>query len=148
VSTSPGPDAPSRLGLPGARRRARERALELLYEAESKAIAPADLLSELPVAPEDYAEVLVTGVERRTGDIDDLLARHATGWAVDRMPAVDRCVLRIAAYELLEEPDVPVAVIIDEAIELVKAYSTEDSGRFVNGVLAGIAAEIRPGVVP
>jgi len=92
--------------------------------------------------------VLVTGVERRTGDIDDLLARHATGWAVDRMPAVDRCVLRIAAYELLGEPDVPVAVIIDEAIELVKAYSTEDSGRFVNGVLAGIAAEIRPGVVP
>ena len=68
--------------------------------------------------------------------MNDLLRRHAAGWTVERMPAIDRCVLRIASYELLGEPEVPVAVVLDEAVDLAKAYSTEDSGRYVNGVLA------------
>jgi N utilization substance protein B len=143
VNTSPGPEGSPRRNLPGARRRARERALELLYEAESKELTPSELLAELPVQPEDYAVALVLGVERLGDELNSLVSRHATGWAVERMPTVDRCVLKVAAYELIGERDVPVAVILDEAVELAKAYSTEDSGRYVNGVLSGIAAEVR-----
>ena len=143
MSTSPGPEGPSRQVPTGARRRARERALELLYEAETKDLSPTQLLAELPVAPEQYASQLVSGVERRAGEVNGLLGRHAMGWTVERMPMVDRCVLRIAAYELLEELDVPVAVVLDEAVELAKTYSTEDSGRYVNGVLSAVASEVR-----
>ncbi|MFZ2058362.1 MAG: transcription antitermination factor NusB [Acidimicrobiales bacterium] len=144
MSTSPGPEGPSRpVPLTGARRRARERALELLYEAETKDLSPTQLLAELPVAPEQYASQLVSGVERRAGEVNRLLGRHAMGWTVERMPMVDRCVLRMAAYELLEELDVPVAVVLDEAVELAKTYSTEDSGRYVNGVLSAVAGEVR-----
>ena len=143
MSTSPEPEGSPRRTLPGARRRARERALELLYEAETKDLRPTELLAELPVAPEQYASELVLGVERRGEEVDRLLGRHATGWAVERMPMVDRCVLRMAAYELLGELEVPVAVVLDEAVELAKTYSTEDSGRYVNGVLSAVAAEVR-----
>jgi N utilization substance protein B len=144
VNTSPGPERSRRHAPPGARRRARERALELLYEAETKGLDPTQLLAELPVAPEEYASLLVVGVEQRGDELDRLLGRHATGWSVDRMPVVDRCLLRIAAYELLDQPDVPVAAVLDEAVELAKLYSTEDSGRYVNGVLSGVASEVRP----
>ena len=143
MSTSQGPEGPSRRLLPGARRRARERALELLYEAETKDLAPSQLLAELPVAPEEYAVRLVLGVERRAEEVNGLLGRHATGWAVERMPVVDRCLLKIAAFELLDEPEVPVAVVLDEAVELAKTYSTEDSGRYVNGVLSAVVTEVR-----
>jgi N utilization substance protein B len=100
-------------------------------------------LAELPVAPEDYAVELVLGVEKTAGELNELVSRHATGWAVERMPVVDRCLLKIAAFELLGELDVPVAVVLDEAVGLAKSYSTEDSGRYVNGVLSAIAAEVR-----
>jgi len=116
----------------------------LLYEAETKDLSPTQLLAELPVAPEEYAAQLVLGVERRAEEVNRLLGRHATGWAVERMPMVDRCVLRMAAYELLDELEVPVAVVLDEAVELAKTYSTEDSGRYVNGVLSAVATEVRP----
>jgi len=145
VSTSP---APERLGprlAEGERRRSRERALELCYEAEAKGLSPEELLAELPVAPESYAVRLATGVSREAARIDALISAHATGWAIERMPNVDRAVLRIAVYELVAEPGVPVAVVIDEAVELAKQFSTEDSGRYVNGVLAAVAAEVRKG---
>jgi len=116
----------------------------LLYEAETKDLSPTQLLAELPVAPEEYASQLVLGVERRAEEVNRLLGCHATGWAVERMPMVDRCVLRMAAYELLDELEVPVAVVLDEAVELAKTYSTEDSGRYVNGVLSAVATEVRP----
>jgi N utilization substance protein B len=109
---------------------------------------PADLLSELPLAPVEYAVQLVTGMTERLDDVDELISGHSSGWAIDRMPAVDRCILRIATYELISELDVPVAVAIDEAVELAKEYSTEDSPRFVNGVLAAIADTVRPGGSP
>jgi N utilization substance protein B len=128
----------------GERRRARERALELAYEAEQKGMLPAELLSELPLAPVEYAVQLVTGMTERLDDVDELISGHSSGWAIERMPAVDRCILRIATYELISELDVPVAVAIDEAVELAKEYSTEDSPRFVNGVLAAIADTVRP----
>jgi N utilization substance protein B len=116
----------------------------LLYESEAKGIAPAALLAELPVAPERYAAELVAGVSRRLPEIDALISRHARDWGIDRLPAVDRQLLRLSVYELLDRPDVPLAVVIDEAVELAKQYSTEESSRFVNGVLSAVAAEVRP----
>jgi N utilization substance protein B len=127
----------------GPRRQARERALGLLYEAEAKDISTDELLAELPLAPDPYAGTLVEGVGRNIEEIDGWLARLSHDWAVDRMPAVDRALLRMAAYELLHEPGVPVGAVIDEAVELAKSYSTEGSGRFVNGVLSKLAAECR-----
>ncbi len=143
MSTSPGPEKRSTHRETGERRRSRERALELCYEAESKGVTPLELLSDLPVQPESYAARIVTGVSRHQREIDALVSAHASGWALDRMPGVDRALLRVGVYELAYEPDVPVAVVIDEAVELAKDYSTEDSGRFVNGVLASVAAEKR-----
>lgn len=129
---------------PGERRRSRERALELLYEAESKGVSAASLLAELKIRPERYATELVTGVNDRLVEIDRLVESHATDWTLDRMPAIDRQLLRVATFELIARPDVPTAVVLDEAVELAKSYSTENSGRFVNGVLAAIAAKVRP----
>ncbi len=128
----------------GSRRAARERALGLLYEADVKSQGPAAVVAALPVAPDDYAAEVVVGVGEHVRDIDELLGRFARNWDVDRMPALDRAVLRLAAYELVHRPDVPRNVIINEAVELAKRFSTDDSGRFVNGMLARIADEVRP----
>jgi N utilization substance protein B len=126
------------------RREARERALSLLYEAESKQLEPSAVLAELPVAPDPYVMDVVRGVEAQRLQIDELVASHAIGWTVDRMPVVDRALLRMATFELLARPDVPTGVIISEAVELATQYSTEESGRFVNGMLATIATVVRP----
>ena len=77
-------------------------------------------------------------------EIDDLISGHAIGWTVDRMPVVDRALLRMATFELMARPDVPTGVVISEAVELATQYSTDESGRFVNGMLATIAGVIRP----
>jgi N utilization substance protein B len=129
----------------GSRREARERALSLLYEAEAKDLVPSALLAELPLQPEPFVADLVQGVGENRARIDELVGRFAIGWTLDRMPVVDRSILRLAVYELLERPDVPLGAVIDEAVELAKRYSTDESGRFVNGVLSGVAAEVRPG---
>ena len=121
------------------RREARERALELLYEAEVKDTSGAELISHLPIAPDPYSARVVEGVGTHQDEIDGLLSRFAKGWTLQRMPAVDRALLRLATYELLHEPDVPVGVVISEAVELASEFSTDDSGRFVNGVLSAIA---------
>lgn len=128
----------------GSRREARERALSLLYEAELKDIAPADLLADLPVEPDAFAAELVLGVGEHQADLDAVIERYAIDWAIDRMPVVDRNVLRLGTFELLHRPEIPVGAVISEAVELAKRYSTEDSGRFVNGVLAGVAAQREP----
>jgi transcription antitermination protein NusB len=117
--------------------------MSLLYEAEAKRVDPATVLADLPVRPEPFVTSLVTGVGSHGDRIDELIGRFARDWAVDRMPAVDRNILRLAVYELLERPDVPTAAVISEAVELAKRYSTDESGRFVNGVLASVAAEVR-----
>ena len=103
-----------------------------------------DVLDELPAPADPYAAVLVQGVVQHRARIDALLSESAVGWELERMPVVDLAVLRLATYELLEEPDVPLAVVIDEAVELAGEYSTDDSGRFVNGVLSSVAAQVRP----
>ena len=121
------------------RRAARERALELLYEAEAKETTAGDVIDGLPIAPDPYASLLVIGVDDHRGEIDALVSQYAKGWALERMPAIDRALLRLATYELLHHPDVPVAVVISEAVELASQFSTDDSSRFVNGVLSAIA---------
>ncbi|HEX6476300.1 MAG TPA: transcription antitermination factor NusB [Acidimicrobiales bacterium] len=128
----------------GTRREERERALSLLYEAEAKDLRAGALLAQLPVSPEPFVVDLVTGVDGNRDRIDELISRHAIDWTLERMPAVDRSILRLGAYELLERPDVPLGAVISEAVELAKRYSTDESGRFVNGMLASIAAETRP----
>jgi N utilization substance protein B len=131
--------------LPVARREARERALSLLYEADSKGLTPAALLAELPVEPDSFVVTLVGGVGTELEQIDTLISEHAIGWALDRMPAVDRALLRMATFELLALGDVPTAVVISEAVDLASEYSTDESGRFVNGVLSTVATAVRGG---
>lgn len=126
------------------RREARERALGLLYEAEVKDLRPAEVLEALPVPPDSYALALVGGVEEHQAEVDGLISRYTRDWPLERMPWVDRTLLRIATFELCHQADVPIAVVISEAVELAQQYSTEESGRFVNGMLSGIAAEVRP----
>ncbi|KOX16792.1 N utilization substance protein B [Saccharothrix sp. NRRL B-16348] len=128
----------------GARSKARKRALDVLYEADLRGADPVTLLADrvgsTDVPPvNDYTIVLVEGVTAHRARIDDLISEHAEGWTLQRMPAVDRAVLRIGLYELLWAADVPDAVAIDEAVELAKGLSTDDSPRFVNGVLGRIA---------
>jgi N utilization substance protein B len=101
-------------------------------------------MSGLAHAPDPFVSELVGAVERYRAEADQRIARAAVGWPLDRMAVVDRLVLRLAVAELLDHDAVPVAVVIDEAVELAKTYSTEESGGFVNGVLSSIAAEVRP----
>jgi transcription antitermination protein NusB len=130
------------------RRQARERAFSLLYEAEVKGVSPDDVLAGLPVEPDRFATELVAGVGAHGEEIDRWLRRFARDWAVERMPAIDRALLRIGVFELLHRPDVPTPVVISEAVELASRFSTEDSGRFVNGLLARIAEEVRGAAPP
>ena len=123
---------------------ARERALALLYEAESKAIAPRAVLAAQVIDLDELTTLIVEGVEDHQPELDDLISTHSKGWSLARMPALDRAVLRMALLELRERPDVPTAVILDEAVELAKRFSTDDSGRFINGMLSAIAPKLRP----
>jgi N utilization substance protein B len=139
---SPGPGLPS--ALSSSRRQARERTLSLLYEAEAKDMSPAELLGTLPLEPAPFAAELLTGVAEHAEEVDDYIRRYARGWALERMPALDRALLRMGVYELLYRSDVPTGAVLSEAVELASRYSTEESGRFVNGVLAQIARDVRP----
>lgn len=122
---------------------ARERALILLYEAETKGIAPADVLAAQASPADDLTALLVQGVQQHREALDAAIAAHAKGWSLERMPLIDRTVLRVAGFELLGRPEVPVAVVLDEAVELAKRFSTDDSGRFVNGVLSALVPVLR-----
>ena len=127
----------------GARSKARKRAVDVLYAAELRGEDPVSLLAdrmdtmETP-PPNDYAAVLVEGVVAHRPRIDELLTEHSEGWSLSRMPAVDLAILRLGLYELLWADDVPDPVAIDEAVQLAKSLSTDDSPRFVNGVLGRI----------
>ena len=125
------------------RREARERALGLAYEAEIRDVSLATIISEQPVRPDDYACLLVEGVAEHGDEIDALLSKYSEHWALERMPVVDRTLLRLSTFELGWVPDVPAAAVITEAVELAKQYSTKDSGRFVNGLLGRIAEQLR-----
>jgi N utilization substance protein B len=125
---------------------AREQAVIFLYESEQRSMSPLELLADRGVASADLTGELLNGIEAHRVTIDEAIVAHAKGWALDRMPALDRAILRLAIFELTSRPDVPIAVVIDEAVELAKRFSTDDSGRFVNGVLAAVAKTARPGL--
>jgi N utilization substance protein B len=125
------------------RSEARERAMGLLYEAQAKRRSVADVLAALPVDPDPLAVLLAEGVDARRDEVDTLLSEHARGWSLQRMPVLDRSIMEIAIFELLARPEVPTAVVLDEAVELAKRFGTDDSGRFVNGVLSAIAKKVR-----
>ena len=125
-----------------ARSKARKRAVDVLYEADLRSRDVLEVLRERiadaqPPIPE-HAVRLVEGVVEQQTRIDELIEEHASGWSLGRLPDVDRAILRMATYELLWVDDVPDAVVIDEAVELAKLLSTDDSPAFVNGVLGGI----------
>lgn len=125
------------------RSQSRERALTLLYEADTKNLDGHAVLANLVDDPDQITLLIVRGVADALPDIDQRIAKHADGWTIERMPCLDRNILRMATFELLNRLDIPPAVIMDEAVELAKTFSTDDSGRYVNGVLAAIAKEIR-----
>jgi N utilization substance protein B len=125
------------------RRAARERALELSYESEQRALSAAAVLAELPVEPDEYAMKLFVGIDEHRDEIDALIRKYSEHWALERMPVIDRALIRIGTYELAWVPETPTAVVITEAVELAKEYSTKDSGRFVNALLARIADDVR-----
>jgi len=125
------------------RRDARERALSLCYELDVRGNCLDDLLVELPVAPAPYAVELARGVEDHHDEIDAIITKFADRWSIDRMPVIDRNLLRIAVFELGWQPEIPLGVAISEAVDLAKRYSTDDSGRFVNGMLGRIGEHLR-----
>ena len=130
-----------------ARSKARKRALDVLFEAELRDQPVLEVLAEragdeIPPLPA-YAAGLVRGVHAHQERIDGLIAEYAQGWALERMPAVDRNILRIGAYELLWAGDIPDAVAISEAVQLARDLSTEGSPAFVNGLLARLL-ELKP----
>jgi transcription antitermination protein NusB len=123
---------------------ARRIALDILYQADVTERGAVDVLREWRSAGEDVPDFtadLVIGVEGDRMALDEILNESAESWSVERMPAVDRSILRLATYELRSRPDVPPAVAIDEAVEAAKELSTEDSARFVNGVLGRVARD-------
>jgi N utilization substance protein B len=130
-----------------ARSKARKRAVDVLYEADVRGRDRLAVLADRietgnPPVPEHTVR-LVEGAAEHAARIDQLIDTHASGWSIDRLPDVDRAILRMAVFELLWADDVPDAVVIDEAVELAKALSTDDSPGYVNGVLGAIlAAEV------
>ena len=126
------------------RHQQRERALSLLYEAELKGEAPLQVVDALPLPPDPFVRALIEQVVATREEADRRIAAASVGWPLERMAVIDRIVLRMAVAELLDAEGPPVAVAIDEAVELVKAYSTDESGRFVNGILSTIAADLGP----
>lgn len=128
-----------------ARSKARKRAVDVLYESDVRSVDAVTIMAERVALADppvnDYTVGLVEGVTANSGRIDEILAEYAEGWTVARMPDVDRAVLRLSVFELLWSTDVPAAVVIDEAVELAKSLSTDESPRFVNGVLARILKE-------
>lgn len=128
-----------------SRHAARRRAIDLLYQADVTGEDPAAVLSSWAEAGEDtppFASEIANGVASRLPEVDEAIAAAAENWTLDRMSAVDRTILRVACYELLFVEEVPAAVAIDEAVEAAKALSTEDSARFVHGVLGRISRDV------
>ena len=132
-----------------ARSKARKRAVDLLFEADQRGMNARDLLADRLAKPvteaplNQYTADLVEGVVAHWTDINELLSTYSQGWSLERMPGVDRAILRLGAYEVLYAEGVPEGVAISEAVELAKTLSTDESPKFVNGLL-GRLAEVKP----
>jgi len=124
------------------RSKARKAALDILYESDIRNLSPMDILrdreSDIEFVIRDFTKQLVLGVAQNRERIDEIILMRAKGWAIDRMPVVDRNILRLAVQELLFDKSTPYSVVIDEAVELAKSLSTDDSSEYVNGVLGAI----------
>ena len=140
----PTPPRPAMRPVAAGRREARERALHLLYEAAMKDLDADGVLAQQVLAPEPYTEQVVRGVFDHQAELDEVVGRLARGWTLDRMPVLDLAVLRLGCFELAHLDDVPTGVVLSEAADLASEYGTDDSARFVNGVLAAAAKELRP----
>ncbi len=131
-----------------ARHHGRELALKALFEYDLTKFDALALVSRVIKAESGddrrFVEGLVNGVLAQESDIDRTIEENAIQWRVNRMPTVDRNILRLATFELMSSNDVPISVIIDEALELAQVYSTEQSKKFINGVLGQVAAKFRP----
>jgi N utilization substance protein B len=135
----------------GPRRQAREAALRVLYFWEVGRASADEALDaffaehdpEAPPAVRAFTAQLVRGTTAQVGALDALIARHAEHWRIDRLAIVDRLILRMAAWELLHVPDTPPAVVLNEAVELARTFGSDDSPRFVNGVLDAVRRALR-----
>jgi transcription antitermination protein NusB len=131
----------------GIRRQAREAALQIVYMADIAKMAPEDAARmiwngiELPEKAKEFADALAKGVLEERDLLDKIIVKYAENWELNRMAAIDRNILRLAAHELLRHSDTPISVVIDEAVEIAKHFSTQDSGKFVNGILDKIKLE-------
>ncbi len=134
-----------------ARSKARKRALDVLFESEQRGASALETLAGRLAAADppvgEFTVELVEGVVAHGERIDELLTTYSQGWSLDRMPAVDRAILRLGTFELLWRDDVPDAVVIDQAVELARSLSTDDSPSFVNGLL-GRLLELKPSLQP
>ena len=125
------------------RRGSRKLALDVLYEHEVRNLPTGEILQRYTTNPGyQFAAELVRGVSDHASELDELISRHAKDWSIERMPMIDRNLLRMALFEMLYLKDVPAPVAINEAVELAKIYSTDDSSRFVNGLLGSVSAEL------
>jgi len=128
------------------RRAAREQALKWLYEVDVGRTRVEDVVAETQMRLDEeslaFAHELLQGAIANVKEIDALIGRYAKDWSLDRMPAVDRNILRLAIFEILRLPDIPHSVSVDEAVELAKKYSTAESSKFVNGVLGGLLRDL------
>ena len=136
-------DKKPRAGGRAARSDARERAMHILYEADTKGLTGTEVLAKQVLSIEELTIEIVTGVSSHLDELDGHIVESANGWTLARKPVIDRNILRMAVFELSYSRDVPVAVVINEAVELAKTFSTDDSGRFVNGVLSAISKVVR-----
>ena len=128
------------VGRARLRREARERALELSYERQQRGIDLATLLASLTLDPDPYTERLLTAVDRDVDEIDQIIADRLRGWTIDRLPVLDLLVLRLGVAEL-RATDTPTGVVLSEAVDLASRYGTDESAKFVNGVLAAVARD-------
>lgn len=125
------------------RSNARERAVHFLYEAESRSVRVDEVIKSQILVVDDLVTLLAGGTEAKRQETDELISEFSHTWTIQRMPAMDRNILRLAIFELIDRPDVPIAVVINEAVELAKRFSTEESGKYVNGILSAIAKRVR-----
>ncbi len=135
----------------GARSKARKRAVDVLFEADQRGVPALDVLAARQAAADPalnpYIVTMVQGVVDQRARLDELISTYAQGWTLERMPAVDRALLRLGAWEVLYSDEVPDAVAVDEAITLARSLSTDDSPAFVAGLL-GRLVELKPTLLP
>lgn len=135
-----------------ARNKARKRAFQIIFEADQRESTPEAVMQDWirhagtderqpPVS--EFTKQLIEGYAQNAERIDELISTYSVGWTLDRMPVVDRCILRLAAYELIWSEDVPEAVVIDEALDIAREFSTDDSPPFINGLL-GRLQDLKP----